>query len=256
MPAYNGYSDGTRLRSISGLAPLRQQTIQTEITCAKANNLTENIIWYTEVFSDRQLVNLLLLLIGKSTDSQTVFGAGNSQTYVSASNIGIKSTGTLNTKGIFWGNQDNVSCVKVFGMENWWGNQWRRIAGWISDKGNQKIKLTYGQSDGSAVNGYNTDGSGYISIGYILSGTIVGYITKMATTKYGLIPTVISGSATTYYTDGLFFRDSRLNYALVGGDTNNRLNAGAFDVSLDNSVSDAVWCIGASISCKPLAQTI
>ena len=38
--------------------------------------------------------------------------------------------------------------------------EWRRIAGWIDDKGIQKIKLTYGQSDGSTVDGYNTDGSG------------------------------------------------------------------------------------------------
>ena len=36
-----------------------------------------------------------------------------------------------------------------------------RIGGWINYYGTQKIKLTYGQSDGSTVDGYTTDGNGY-----------------------------------------------------------------------------------------------
>ena len=104
------------------------------------------------------LINLLLLLLGKSTNSQTIFGFGNTET----SSVVI-NTGKMNTKGLFWGSNNTTSGVKIFGMENWWGNQWRRIAGCVVDNGIQKVKMTYGQSDGSTINGYNSTGSGYIS---------------------------------------------------------------------------------------------
>ena len=256
MPIYNGSNVNSVLRSISGKAPMVNKTATTEITYAKSNNTGSDIIWYTELFNDRMLINLLLLLIGKSTDTQTVFGTGNNNSYVSASNTGIKNTGTMNTKGLFWGNQDNKSGVKVFGMENFYGNVWKRIGGWISDKGTQKIKMTYGQSDGSTVDGYNTDGAGYIVIGNSTPiGTNGGYVSKMLITDNGLIPTIASGSATTYYCDGLWFNNSQVDYALVGGASYNVILDGAFCVNLNNLVSDSSWAVGAALSCKPLATT-
>ena len=252
MPIYNGYSDGTRLRSLSGKTPMHTQTSTTEINLAKANNTDDNIIWYTEVYSDRILINLLLLLIGKSTNTQVVFGNGHHTGGSSASNLLV--TGTLNDKGLFYGTNGTGKGVKVFGMENWWGNQCRRIAGWINNKGTQKIKLTYGQSDGSTVDGYNTDGSGYISVGCTPSGTSGGYINKMTVTEYGLIPTTASGSATTYFTDGLWFNNSQVDYALVGGSCSDGFLVGALYVDLTPLVSYARWFLGAALSCKPLAQ--
>ena len=202
------------------------------------------------------LINLLLLLIGKSTDTQTIFGTGNNNSHASDSNTGIKNTGTMNTKGLFWGNQDNVSGVKVFGIEHWYGNIWRRIGGWINDKVTQKIKMTYGQSDGSTTDGYNETGSGYISIsGTTPSGTSGGYISKMLITDNGLIPTIASGSATTYYCDGLWFNNSQVDYAAVGGDSNGTSLVGALYSGLNSASSSASWGIGAALSCKPLATT-
>ena len=251
MPIYNGSNVSSKLRSLSGKTPINTQTGTTEITLAKANNLTNNIIWYTEVFSDRMLINLLLLLIGKSTNTQTVFGNGHYTGDPSASDLLV--TGTLNDKGLFYGTNGTGKGVKVFGMENWWGNQWRRIAGWINNKGTQMIKLTYGQSDGSTVDGYNTTSEGYININCTPSGTSGGYINKMTITEYGLIPTTASGSATTYYTDGLWFDSSQVGFALVGGASFYGLPVGALSSALDSTVSFAVWRVGAAVSCKPLA---
>lgn len=256
MPIYNGSNVNSVLRSISGKAPMTGQTATTEITYAKANNLTSDTIWYTELFNDRMLINLLLLLIGKSTDTQTVFGAGNNNSYASNSNTGVKNTGTMNTKGLFWGNQDNKSGVKVFGIENWYGNIYRRIGGWINDKGTQKIKMTYGQSDGSTTDGYNETGSGYISIGGATpSGVSGGYISKMLINDNGLIPTIASGSASTYYCDGLWFNNSQVDYAIVGGGSARSSFVGALCSTLGYASSLAVWSIGASLSCKPLAKS-
>lgn len=255
MPIFNGSLVDGRLRSLSGRTPIASKTASDEINYAKANNVGSDVIWYTELINDRMLVNLLLLLIGKSTDTQTIFGAGNNNSYVSASNTGVKNTGTMNTKGLFWGNQDNVSGVKVFGIEHWYGNIWRRIGGWINDKGTQKIKMTYGQSDGSTSDGYNETGSGYISIGGSTPiGTNNGYISKMLITDNGLIPTIASGSATTYYCDGLWFNNLQVDYAYVGGYTSGDSLVGALSSALNNAYSFAVWAVGAAISCKPLAK--
>lgn len=253
MPIYNGSNVSNKLRSLSGKTPIGNQTGTTEITLAKANNLTSDIIWYTEVFSDRMLINLLLLLIGKSTDTQATFGNGHYTGGSSASSL--LTTGTLNNKGLFYGTNGTGKGVKVFGIENWWGNQWRRIAGWINDKGNQKIKMTYGQTDGSTVDGYNTDGSGYISVGCTPSRTSGGYINKMTITENGLIPTIASGSDTTYYTDGLWFNNSQVDYTFVGGGSADGLRGGALSSSLTHKVSVAAWYDGAAVSCKPLATT-
>lgn len=254
MPIYNGSLVSSKLRSLSGQTPMAKKTTTNEITYAKANNTGSDIIWYTELFNDRMLINLLLLLIGKSTNIHTIFGIGNNDSYVSNSNTGIKNTGTMNTKGLFWGNQDIKSGVKVFGIEHWYGNIWRRIGGWINDKGTQKIKMTYGQSDGSTTDGYNETGSGYISIGGATpSGTSSGYISKMLITENGLIPIIARGSATTYYCDKLWFDNSHVDYACVGGGSHSVSVVSALGTNLDIMAPETVDTLGASISCKPLA---
>ena len=255
MPIYTGSLINSKLRSISGQKPISNYRNSNEVTYATANNTGSDIIWYTETFSDRMLINLLLLLIGKSTDTQTIFGTGNNNSYVSTSNTGVLDSGTMNTKGLFWGSNDNTSGVKVFGMEHYWGNQWRRIAGWIYDNKIQKIKMTYGQSDGSTVDGYNTNGSGYITINNSTpSGSSGGYISKMLLNENGLIPATLGGSSTTYFCDDIIWDNS--NYTgcvFVGGYTSGKVSVGAFTANMYYVTEIARADCSASISCKPLA---
>ena len=195
------------------------------------------------------------MLIGKSTDTQTIFGNGNIY-YNKDTTNSLLTTGTMNNKGLFWGSDSTTTHtgVKVFGIENYWGNEWRRIRGWINDNGTQKIKLTYGQQDGTTTDGYNMDGTGYISVsGATPSGTSIAYIGKCSVGEYGLIPYQADGSATTYEPDGLYYNNSLVGYAGVGGRCDSTLFCGAFAVSLGSAVSDSAWSVGASISCKPLA---
>jgi hypothetical protein len=256
MPIYNGYNDGTKLRSLSDKTPIYEKTAEQEINLAKTNNQDDNIIWYTEVYSDRMLINLLLLLIGKSTDTQTVFGNGYYTGGSSVSNPRI-ATGKMDLKGLFWGSNDSSMVgVKVFGMEHWWGNAWRRIAGWINNKGIQKVKLVYGQFDDSTVDGYNIDGTGYIALNNSTpSGTSGGYIGKMSFDSLGLIPKKANGSATTYFTDGLYYSTTQISYALVGGNSNASYRVGALYAGLRHLATTTDWAVNASISCKPLAPT-
>lgn len=254
MPIYNGANVSSRLRSMSGLTPMHTQTAETEINYAKANNLdSNNPIWYTEVLADRLLINHLLILIGKSTNTQAVFGNGY---YTGGSNTSNPrmNTGTMDTKGLFWGSNGSTVLVgvKVFGMENWWGNAWRRIAGYINANGVQKIKLTYGKEDGSTTVGYNTTGAGYIALsGATPTGTSGGYISEAVMNEYGYFPVKASGSETTYDCDGLWFNNSQVSLAVVGGSCYNGFLDGALSVILNYTASDSNWAIGASISCKP-----
>ena len=237
----------SKLRSISGLTPIASNTATQERTYAKNNGAIYDI----DVLADRMMVNDLLVLIGKSTNTQAVFGRGND----SGGQNGVLRTGTMNDKGLFWGtNADGTHGVKVFGLENWWGNQWRRTAGLINAFGVQKVKLTYGREDGSTTDGYNETGSGYITIsGATPSGTSGGYINASKMTEYGKIPYTASGSDSTHECDGLWFNNSQTNFALCGGASGSGLHVGAFCSNLSDAASDSGWDSGAALSCKPLA---
>ena len=252
-PIYNGSSvnDGTNevMRSMSGLAITQSLSGTEEITRCRRNNKGSDVLWYTEVIADRILINFLLILMGKSTDTQTVFGNG----LITGSQTALNNyrTGALDDKGLFFGYSDQTHGVKVFGMENWWGAQWRRHAGYVKAGNDQKIKLTYGRQDGSTADGYNTDGSGYINIGITPTGTSGGYIDVMNFNEYGMFGKNSSGSSSTHYCDGQWFNNSATTYVLFGGASVVGVLCGAFCCHLSNAVSVAGWHYGVALSYRP-----
>lgn len=259
-PIYNGTIVGSRLRSISGKAYsdiCQNKTAAQEVTAALANNAGSDVLWYTEVYSDIALINFLLILISRSLNTQTAFGNGRMNQ--SSSPSSMLGTGTMDAKGLFWGDDDYAHGVKVFGMENWWGNQWRRYAGHVLDGNNgQKVKMTYGRQDGSGVDGYkqstsSSDYSGYLSVGAQPSGSSGSYISQMLFTDKGMMPKNASGTATTFFCDGLWFNAGQVDYALRGGHCNYDLLVGAFYCLLSDHASSSYWSIGAAVSLKPLA---
>lgn len=243
-PIYFGSNVSSKLRSISGQANMVSQNATTEINYAKANGND----WYTEVLADRLLIQDLLVMMGKSTDGQTVYGKGRCDT-----NSAV-NTGTMNSRGMFWGSNNGTDGVKVFGMEHFWGNLWRRTAGWMNVNGTQKVKLTRGTKDGSTASDYNTDGNGYKTVsGATPSGTSGGYISSMKTEGFGRIPVTASGSSSTFEADSLWYNNSGTMYAFVGGDWDGGLLCGPFCAALNGAPSGSRSGIGAALSCKPLA---
>ena len=245
-PIYNGSLDSNnKLRSISGQTVIKSKTASQGMIYARANGAGYEI----EQYVDRLLINILLIIMGKSTDTQDVFGRGASE------NTGDEylplKTGTMNGKGLFWGENAGKAGVKVFGMENYYGNQWRRTAGLILANGIAKVKLSPSTKDGSSATNYNTDGTGYIEIpNSTPSGASGGYIRDMLYTALGMFPTVITGSSSTYYPDGCWFDITIIAFALFGGTTRHSRLCGALCVNLDN-LSDTTWeTIGLSLSYK------
>ena len=248
---YNGsYIDG-RLRSLSGHAIGAEQTVDTEISYARDNNTAGNLSgdrWYTETYGDRTLINYLLVLLGKSLDTQAVYGRG--YTSHSIRNICPIDTGTMNTKGLFWGENIGTYGVKVFGMENYWGNIWRRIAGLMTDDNNIYVKLTPNTADGSSSTTYPTSVTGMINTGVSSDQGSTCYCRYYKYFSNGcsvINDTSSRGSKSTYYCDyGISYSGDY--YAVVGGAWRGGLLAGPFCCHLGVTVSFSNPGVGAALS--------
>lgn len=259
-PIYNGSVVNSKMRSLSGQVLSKTISTTTQRTYAQANNPSGSaVMWDIEVFVDRLLINFLLILVAKTLNTKKAFGEGATVSGTEAINDTFY-TGVHDDKGLFYGtNSGTVSantfgnCVKVFGMENWWGMQWRRMLGLILASGVEKIKLTRNTEDGSTVTDYNQDGIGYVSTGVECSGTSGGYISEVEFTDKALLPKVANGSASTFFCDGLWWNVSDVRVALFGGASNDSSKAGAFYCGLDSAGSAAYWIGGAALSCKPLS---
>lgn len=252
---YNSTRHNDKFRSLSERTLTRENgsgytTGQAEIDYCVANNCTSDVEWYTDVYSDRILINALLVLIGKSLNTQEVFGRGLVTGEEDVKNVYV--TGTLNDKGLFYGVTTNGnSGVKTFGMENWWGCVYHRTAGCMNVSYDYKVKLTYGTADGSTTEGYNSTGVGYISIGEAPDKS--GFIRTCKYDKHGYFPFDIAGSSTTYYAD-YYNHDTSTRYLLAGGRVGIETNAGAFNTSLSSAFTGNAWSVSTALSCKPLAN--
>ena len=237
---YEGSLISSKIRSLSGQTLMSAQTSPNERTYAQNNGAN----WNKGTWAHRALINALLQLISCSSDSQTTFGRGHVDATNASSVSSCIKTGTMNNKGMFWGSSASGNGVKVFGLENWWGNQWERIEGCINVSGNMYLK------DRAP---YNDTGSGYTATGIVPAGTSGGYISTETATQFGLVPTNASGSATTGECDGLWFNNGQTDVAVVGGGCNGALLAGAEALGVDVAASGGGWGFGASLSYVPLA---
>lgn len=258
-PIFRGSVIESKMRSLSGQHISKSLTGTAERAAAQLNNPTDTHMWDIETISDRFLADFLLILMAKSLDTRGKYGQGLVNSGSEAINDGYV-TGVHNAKGLFYGTNNGAAAtytnsIKIFGMENiGWGLQWERLCGYINANGVQKVKLTYGQEDGSTVIGYNTDGTGYINTGVSTPVTGGDYISKMKYTKDGMfVSSVTNGSSNKYYCDGLWSNNSIYAFAHVGGRSGSGALCGAFSVGLNVAVSLADWNVGAALSCKPLA---
>ena len=265
-PIYNGaiVNDGENdvLRSLSGIAGsslCKGKTASVESQMARRNYTAD--IWDTEVYSDILLINLLLVLISKTLDSQTAFGKGLIDSGSESVNNGF-TTGVHNAKGLFFGTNSGAAstytnAVKVFGMENWWGFQWRRFAGLVNVNGTAKYKMTRGKQDGSNAADYviGTSASNYS--GYLVGGSLPTasgtYIQTQTFNDDMPTPTVVQADSNKYYCDGLWTNNGQVDYAIRGGSSYDGARCGAWCLSLAGAASNASWALGAAPSCKPLS---
>ena len=238
LPIYGGSYDGAKLRSLSGKTLMYNTNASTEVSRAAANGN----IWTIIPWSRRNLINCLLIIMGKSDDTQAVFGQGQTSGYVNdaSQNYGHLPTGTLNDKGQFYGYSDTTHQVKVFHMEKWWGGRFDRLVGLILDKGRYKVKL---------APPYNLTGADFIDTG-LSSPTGEGYQKDTYMTEWGRLPKAVGGASSTYLCDYFWVNTTIVTVALVGGACCHGAACGASSVTLSGAAGGALWNIGASLSCE------
>ena len=245
IQAFPVSNQSNKLRSLAGLNATVNLTGTTEITYAQANGDNWNLIDY----GMWNMLQVILTLLGKSTDTQSTFGYG----YCRGANQSVQNpTGVFADKGLFYATSGtSYNRIKVLGIEDLYGNMWKRINGCCySTTDGMRYKMTETTIDGTSVNGYNTDGTGYLTT-QTFTGTSGGYQSAFTLTEHGIFPVAASGSATTYTCDGLWWANN--GFAIVGGSWGNTSVAGAFALDLDDAVSHSHSSLGGSLSCKPLS---
>ena len=230
LPMFGGSYDGSRLRSVSGQVLANNTTMQTEFNYAAANGAG----WTVIPWCRRNLINCLLLIMGKSEDSKEIFGRGN------VYGVGdFLNSGTLNSKGQFYGYNDTKHQVKVFHIEKWWGDRYDRIAGLISNNGRVKAKMSPP---------YNLTGAGYIA-------TIVdlplsdGQQKDTRMTQYGRFPITVGAGISTYVCGHIFVYLAPRLAACVGGMYRNNAYSSAPTLFFTTATKSA-YHLSASISCE------
>lgn len=217
---FNGLFDGCLVdnivRSLSGQNICKNVAGNTQIQYAKANGKGWNSNELRAILAEQ----ILLLLISKSTDTQTAFGTGRYSGGSANANNQL-ATGQLINRGAFHGDKDN-GAVKVFHRENPWGNIWKIVQGLIAVNGKLYVKFTPGTADGSTADDYTdgTNAEGYIDSGITLANVTGGYINGVSLVGgMGLLPDKTSGSSSTFIPDGVWVA-SGTTLARFGSDPN------------------------------------
>ena len=222
LGAYKGYESSSKLRSLSGKTITANKTIGAFRTSAQANGTGyDQSGFYQLVF--RQVMYILKY---KSLDSQSTLGRG----YVDGNSAAI-STGGTNAKGMDFGESTGKLQMKLFGIEDFWGNIWEWIDGIVTNSTRNLL---------TATTSFNDSGTGYTDRGQGATADLSNYISKpQGTSETGFIAKEVSGSSSTYFCDYGSLYASKV--AIFGGKWNDAGTAGAFSFGLyyASSNSDA-----------------
>lgn len=234
---YDGCNVSSKIRSISGQVPCNTVAGNTQLSYAQANGT----LWESDTWSKIQCIWTLLILMGKSTNVQAVYGLGQYTGFTAAASLARSGLG--NERGQFYGINSGNGVVKTFHCENIWGNIWKLCQGLQTNGSTQWIvKMT---------KPYNTSGTGYTNIGFAPGGTSGGYISGSYMSEYGLIPRTMSGSDSTYIPDGCWFVASC--FTRFGGSGFNGLRCG-LAVVCNFALSGSDLDFGVALTCdQPLA---
>lgn len=221
--------------------------------------------WDILLYSDYIMLFIYALMCGDSSNIRSVFGFGNSyapDTSVDTFKAYIKKNGTLDKKGLFYGDNEYKKSVKFFGLENMWGNADQTFQGLVNINGVFKRKLTYSTVDGSTSYGFSLDATGYINDGLVIEQNNNNFYSDMdyKDTLDFYPGKGNAGSINTYYCATSMRKNDILAIPCFGG----RVGAISGDIILgglaqlaigDSPHSDAQrWETTTRLSFKPLAD--
>ena len=202
--AYEGWVDSdNKLRSLSDKIPTTNKAMFNYRSYARNNGNTYSVV----SIAKRMYISLLTILVTKSLDIKSSIGLGVSDLDYTGDNRAIK-TGTMNTKGLFYGTNTGIDGVKVFGIENFIGNLAEFTEGLVKIQDKLYCKTTYP---------YNDTGTSYKLIGdYPPAGS--GWVKSVILSNNLLIPSEYEASSNNYFASYTYMpEDDTLNYICAMG---------------------------------------
>ena len=227
--AYLGFELSSKLRSLSGKSPTTDKTIGAFRTAAQANGTG----YQQFPFYQLTLIQILYIMKYGSLNSQVALGRG----FVDG-NAAKTNTGGANSRGFCFGETTGKQQMKIFGIEDFWGNLRQWIDG-LYCNASWAMLTTY--------KSFNDTGSGYLfSNSSGNSANTSGYMTKaQGGTQTGFNTKAGAGSETTYYSD--YASLSAGSLPIFGGYWADASSAGAFLLVVNFSASIASSSIGARL---------
>ena len=208
LGAYKGYKSSSRLYSTSGVDPTGKVTIENFRTYAQARGTGYEQSGFFQI-TFRQVMYLLKY---KGQNAQIAIGRG----YVDGNNL-AHVTGGTNTRGMDWGESTGQDQMKLFGLEDFYGNLFEFIDGCYSASNGQLLV-----ADGN----FNDTGNNYTDTG--ASGQSNGFLRYPNGTN--LAGFTMKG--TTYGDENTFFCDSARVFSsktgAFGGNMTTGSGAGVF----------------------------
>ncbi len=228
LGAYKGYVLDSKLRSLSGKTPKVSVTLTNFRTYAHNNGSGYELSAYYQLV----LRQAMFIMKYKSLDSQTAVGNGSVTT-------SVQKTGHADIKGMNYGDGSTNIGIKLFGIEDFWGN----IGEWIDG--------LYYRSSGhilTATDNFNSRGICCTDQGASgLSGNLVGYVNGVSgNSEIGFFPSKLKGSSSTYFADyAHIYNDDCVPF--VGGDYDSRFEAGAFCIDVSYNAYTYIESVGARL---------
>lgn len=231
LGTYNGYVLNNKLRSLKGKSITVSRNLSQFRTLAQANGSGyEQSAFYQLTF--RQCMYILKY---KNLNSQSTVSIG----YVLSTYVSPIATGGTEAYGMdceiikstnpsFITGQNHH--VKLFGIEDFWGNAWEWVDGLVSDSSRNIL---------TANSDFNDSGSGYTNNGNggVTSDIGRSYLSKpQGSTKAGFVAKAVGGSASTYFCDFAYLYAS--SAAIFGGGHWDDVTApGIFRIQLSNNAA-------------------
>lgn len=194
LGAYKSYKASDKLRSLSGKVFTQDNTSLTSYRgVAQANGDGYELMAYFQVL----LIQVMYVIAYKNLNSQVALGMGL------VNGESVLPTGGTNSKGLNYGESTGTEQMKLFGLEDFWGNAPTFVDGIYV---NSSYSLLLGTDNFSSV------GTGYDTYGTVVTfGSQSTYISDIyGGNETGFIASATSGGSSVYYCDSVLINSSRI----------------------------------------------
>ena len=228
LGSYAGTGDASaRLRSLSGGMPMGSRTLA-QMEDAAYRRQPYSIMGYYQLL----YIQAMYLLKYKNLDSQTAVGRG----YV-LSNTAIHMTGGRDADGMDCGDATGKTQVKLFGLEDFWGNMWQWVGNAYADGFTEKFRAF--PPGGEWMEFYSRQ-----------VAACGGYMSRpFGDSLFGFTPEACGGSSTTWFCDqaNVTVTPDNNMYPRFGGAYTSGSTAGIFNLQFDRDSNASMASLGARL---------